>query len=261
MAESMSHAWRDTALYTLLLRQLTAHRPAIFAISGAQGSGKSTLAADLKLGLAQAGLCCGVVSLDDYYLGLASRRTLARQVHPLLLRRGVPGTHQTERLLADLQRHLQGQPLALPRFDKAIDDSITDLPLRRYDMLLIEGWCLGLLPVQATQLDIEVNACDLLPDAASWRHYQNDQLRHHYLPIWQWLKPMIYLQAPDWQTVCRWRQQQEMTLLQQRGTAMSDAELQQFLLPFQRWTELMLAGHLASDVAVYRLAKDRSWSG
>jgi len=34
-----------------------------------------------------------VLSLDDFYLGHAARLQLARDIHPLLATRGVPGTH------------------------------------------------------------------------------------------------------------------------------------------------------------------------
>src|SRR4051812_2939231 len=68
-------------------------RPLIVGICGAQGSGKSTLAIGLLDGLRAAGIAAATLSIDDLYLTLAERERLAREVHPLLRTRGVPGTH------------------------------------------------------------------------------------------------------------------------------------------------------------------------
>jgi D-glycerate 3-kinase len=232
----------------------------IFAISGAQGSGKTTLAANLQQALQHTGMSVGVVSLDDYYLGRQARLSLATQVHPLLRQRGVPGTHQISRLQQDLTTHLAGQSVALPRFDKALDDRVADAATCRYDLLIIEGWCLGALPQSPEQLAFPVNELDRLPAAAHWRSFQNEQLQHFYLPLWPLLQPMLYLQAPDWPTVCMWRQQQEAALWRERGSGMTTAALQQFMLPFQRWTQAMLLGELAQPVQILQLDKNRNIS-
>ena len=236
---------QNTAWFEVLFQAICAEQPKIFAISGAQGSGKSTLAASLQRALQQVGVRCGVVSLDDYYFSKDARARLAARVHPLLQKRGVPGTHHISRLQQDIANHLAGKVLTLPRFDKAQDDTLADEPAARYDMLIVEGWCLGALPQQATQLAMPVNQLDLVAGANTWLQYQNDQLRNHYLPLWGLLQPMVYLKPPDWSTVCQWRLQQEQQLWQLRGQGMDAATLQDFMLPFQRWTEAMLGGDLA----------------
>lgn len=251
----LTRTWLQALVDFISLRQLK-----VFAISGAQGSGKTTLAASLQQTLQQSGMRVGVVSLDDYYLSRNERQTLAERVHPLLSQRGVPGTHHVSRLQLDLAAHLAGQPVTLPRFDKALDDVVADLPLRHYDVLIIEGWCLGALPQNAAELAVPVNALDLLPDAACWRQFQNEQLQQHYQPLWSLLQPMLYLQAPDWPTVCLWRQQQEAALWLQRGTGMDAATLTKFMLPFQRWTEAMLRGELAGQSLLLKLDINRQIS-
>lgn len=245
------------ALVTALVQYIQQYRLKIFAISGAQGSGKTTLAGALQGALQQCGICTGVVSLDDYYLSRRERAQLAERVHPLLINRGVPGTHQISRLQHDVTAHLAGQPVTLPRFDKALDDVVADAPPCRYDVLIIEGWCLGALPQNAAELAVPVNALDLLPDAARWRQFQNNQLQQYYQPLWSLLQPMLYLQAPDWPTVCVWRQQQEAALWLQRGTGMDAAALTQFMLPFQRWTAAMLRGEIGRPALILALNKNR----
>ncbi len=244
-------------LAVLLAEGLAVSPPRLFAISGAQGSGKSTLAAALRQVLGGFGIHAAVVSLDDYYLSKTRRRQLAIDVHPLLALRGVPGTHQIARLSDDLQAQQQGLALQLPRFDKASDDTLPALPPSRYDVLIVEGWCLGALPQTPAQLQQTVNLLDLQPGAARWRQYQNEQLTQTYAPLWPLLQPMLFLQAPDWPTVCAWRQQQEQQLWSERDRGMTDAELQQFMLPFQRWTQAMLGGQHTPQQYQVRLAADR----
>ena len=96
--------------YRPLANQLTEmrqqqDRPLIVGINGAQGTGKSTLAKFLSLMLTQQPFRVANLSLDDFYLDSNRRDQLARDVHPLLATRGVPGTHDlamAEQVLAEL---------------------------------------------------------------------------------------------------------------------------------------------------------------
>ncbi|MFN6262659.1 MAG: kinase [Chromatiaceae bacterium] len=247
----------NASLLSAMVQNIRQNGLKIYAISGAQGCGKTTLAASLQLALQQDGLRCGVVSLDDYYLSRSDRQRLARQIHPLFAMRGVPGTHQIERLHQDLHLQLEGKALTLPRFNKASDDSCDDLATALFDVLIVEGWCLGAVAQSAEQLALAVNSLDMEPNAAIWRDYQNQQLQLWYEPLWPLFSQMLYLQAPNWPTICRWRQQQEDLLWQQQGTGMDTLTLQQFMLPFQRWTEAMLGGQIWPGVQRVQLDSSR----
>src|SRR5690606_4419067 len=103
--------------------------------------------------------------------------------------------------------------------------------------LLVEGWCLGVAAQTAAELAVPVNTLEAIEDNdGCWRHYVNSKLAGHYADYWQLLKPLIWLKAPDWHSVCRWRAQQEQQLWQQRGNGMTETELTRFMLPFQRLT-------------------------
>ena len=66
----------------------------IIGINGAQGAGKTTFSKLLKVVLEQKfGMKVVQLSIDDFYLSRAEREELAKSVHPLLITRGVPGTH------------------------------------------------------------------------------------------------------------------------------------------------------------------------
>src|SRR5690606_20688871 len=70
-----------------------ADRPPLIGIVGAQGCGKTTLAraAAERFGAVQ-------ISIDDVYLTRAEREAMARDLHPLFVTRGPPGTHDLDLL-------------------------------------------------------------------------------------------------------------------------------------------------------------------
>ncbi|MBU2115533.1 MAG: kinase [Gammaproteobacteria bacterium] len=253
MADFRSSTAYQTILARLMARlQSNLSLPAVIGISGAQGSGKSSLAAELVAQLQQRGIHAASVSLDDYYLSKARRQQLALDSHPLLAQRGVPGTHDIARAIADAKAVLVGDEVTLPQFDKALDEPAAALVAQRLDLLIVEGWCLGVAPQTAAELAVPVNALEVNEDTdGRWRCYVNSQLAGHYADYWQLLKPLIWLKAPDWQSVCCWRAQQEQQLWQQRGHGMTETQLTRFMLPFQRLT---LAGWqqlaAAADVTV-----------
>lgn len=228
------------AILSMLSRQLRAHStPAVIGITGAQGTGKSTLASLLVTELLAQGIGCAAVSLDEYYLTRQARQQLAGTVHPLLAQRGVPGTHDIGRALSDARQVLAGAAVALPRFDKALDDSLPDRPAAQLDLLIVEGWCLGLAAEAESGLVSPVNQLEATEDSSgAWRRYVNQQLAASYQPYFDLLQPLIWLKAPDWDSVCRWRAKQEQQLWQQRGTGMTAEQLARFMLPFQRLTQL-----------------------
>ncbi|WP_213995581.1 ATP-binding cassette domain-containing protein [Arsukibacterium sp.] len=224
-------------LLQLLKPLLTLPTPAVIGISGAQGTGKSTLARALTELLVSRGIAAGSVSLDDYYLSQAQRQQLAQTIHPLLAQRGVPGTHDIQQAIRDAKAVLAGQPVALRQFDKVLDEPVAALPAQQLDLLIVEGWCLGIQPQAEADLAVPVNTMEALEDTVGqWRHYVNQQLAGAYADYWQLLKPLVWLQAPDWECICRWQAQQEQQLRQARGRGMSDNELARFMLPFQRLT-------------------------
>lgn len=235
--------FRASVQYQTTLAQLTEKLqsdlslPAVIGISGAQGSGKSTIAAELVAQLKPLGIQAAAVSLDDYYLSKAQRQQLAQHFHPLLRQRGVPGTHHIQQAIRDATAVLAGQPVALPQFDKAQDEPAAALPAQQLDLLIVEGWCLGVKPQTSAELAVPINQLEQHEDSnGHWRRYVNSQLAGPYADYWQLLKPLIWLKAPDWQSVCRWRARQEQQLWQNRGTGMTDTELARFMLPFQRLT-------------------------
>lgn len=213
----------------------------IVGLSGAQGTGKSTLAWLLHDLLTHGfGKRVVVVSLDDYYLSRAERLALAQRVHPLLRTRGVPGTHAQPELLAALRQLRAGQACALLRFDKAVDDRE---PKPRHvsgpcDLILFEGWCVGARAQSEAELLGPINALEEHEDRdAAFRRFVNTQLEGPYASLWRELNMLVYLAAPDFQSVHAFRAEQEANL--NKG-AMDETALTRFVQHFERITLHML---------------------
>ena len=213
----------------------------MFGICGLQGSGKSTLAAQLVAAARQAGLAAASVSLDDFYLTAAQRRRLARDVHPLLAIRGPPGTHDLDLALETFAALRRGHTRPLPRFDKAGDDRLapehwadTPAPL---DLLVFEGWCLG-VPAEAEDAMREpLNPLEREEDPdGRWRRGCNTALARDYPPLWAQVDVLWFLQPPGFETVHAWRGEQERALQAAHPghTGMDDAALDRFIQHYER---------------------------
>ncbi len=227
-------------------RHQAAGRSLLIGINGAQGSGKSTLAAGIAAGLTAQGRRVAVLSLDDLYLSHAARAALARDIHPLLATRGVPGTHDVARGDAVISALLAGQGgVAVPRFDKARDDPGADAAVvAPVDLLLFEGWCIGATPQPAPALAAPVNALEAAEDRdGRWRAHVNAALAGDYARLFARLDALIALQAPDFGVVAGWRAQQEADL--GRNRTMDAAGIARFVAHFERLTRHMLAGGMA----------------
>ncbi len=243
-------------------RLAVATAPLVVGLCGAQGSGKSTIAALLAERIPGT----VVLSLDDLYLPLAERERLADAVHPLLKTRGVPGTHDValgEAVLADLRA---GQPVRLPRFDKATDDRAPESTwpsVERARVVVFEGWCVGARAQVDTALETPVNRLedDEDPDEI-WRRYANGALQGPYRGLFN-LDALILLAAPDFGAVYRWRTQQEHALAaeiaagRRTGRAMSDEEVGRFIQFYQRLTVHILREMPDRADLVVRLDADR----
>jgi D-glycerate 3-kinase len=225
----------------------------VVGLCGAQGSGKSTAAAALVEILQQDDLPAVALSIDDFYLPRAERMALAQSVHPLLITRGVPGTHDVELAQATIDSLAEDEPTLLPGFDKATDDRrprsqwrTAQGPLR---VVILEGWCVGALPQTSAELAVPVNALERDEDPdGRWRGYVNAALVGRYRSLFDRLSPLVLLAAPSFEVVRRWRGEQEQRLrerLQREGgdasRVMDDVAIGRFIAHYERVTRHILA--------------------
>lgn len=221
-------------------------RTLVLGINGCQGSGKSTLAALLETLLeSHFGLRCCAMSIDDFYMTRGQREEMAERVHPLLATRGVPGTHDTA-LLAQTLHALtaSSSTIAVPLFDKARDDRVDMARWRKVlapvDVILLEGWCVGIPPQTDAQLRAPVNELEAREDPAGrWRQYVNARLSYDYHDIFARLDGCLMLKAPAFSCVHRWRLEQEQRLARTGSGArlMTSEAIGRFIQHYQRLTE------------------------
>jgi D-glycerate 3-kinase len=238
--ESFLATWQP---YIAPILSRRAERPGMFVIGlcGPQGSGKSTIAQGLRLLLSDAGLCTEILALDDLYLGRAERRTIADNIHPLLLTRGPPGTHDVAMGIDLIDRLAKPGPVLMPRFDKATDDRCDPATWPTIegpaDLLIFEGWCVGATPQDDNMLADPINDLEFGQDAqAIWRHYVNHRLATDYAALFARVDYLIQLRAPSFDIVTAWRTEQEHKLRDQSPghRTMDDATIARFIQHYER---------------------------
>lgn len=247
--------WFSPLARELAAYQASSGRPVLIAINGSQGSGKTTLCDYLCSSLREDyGRQCIALSLDDFYLTRAERKTLANAVHPLFMTRGVPGTHDMSLLQSTLDKLLNGNGVPavdIPRFDKANDERkparAWDRVTTPLDFVFLEGWCLGVTAEDKANLRKPINALEREEDPhTTWRTRVNNSLSQFFLPLYQRVDQWIMLQAPSFDCVFDWRRQQEQQLAQKTGKEkalhlMDDANLRRFIQHYERLTKRCLA--------------------
>jgi D-glycerate 3-kinase len=267
--------WFDPVIETLFLHQISAKGSLVIGINGCQGSGKTTLADYLSLSFKSRGLSSVAISIDDFYLTKHKRERLAVDVHPLLITRGVPGTHDLAlalKTLNNLKEH-KGH-VAIPRFDKAQDDQLPqkDWPSIKapVDIIILEGWCVGLAEQTEKELIHAINPLEALEDSnGKWRQYVNQKLATSYKELWGHIDYMMMLQAPSFDCVYKWRLEQEQKLSQRHllsnyaksSKIMSPDQVKHFIQHYERLTR-----HCLNDLPkrchhVFKLTSDRNILG
>ena len=229
--------------------------PFVLGIAGAQGTGKSTLAALVSLLLDVAFDRARGRALARRRLShaRASAKSSRARVHPLLVTRGVPGTHDLElgaRVLDALCAARAGELVRCPRFDKAHDDRAPEAGMaelvgpdrRRAARRLVRGrdrrsrGGAGAADQRARARAGSRRALPALCRCAAARPVSRAFSRA--------CDALLFLAAPDLGSVRRWRREQEHKLAARAGArargVMSDAQLEHFVQHFERVSRHML---------------------
>jgi D-glycerate 3-kinase len=231
--------WRDSAGHTLIV-----------GVNGAQGSGKSTMCRFLEAALLpELGLSAVVVALDDLYLPLDARVQMARDIHPLFRTRGVPGTHDVDVGLSILTALAAGRETSIPRFSKALDDRLPEHEWTHHhgkvDVILFEGWCVGVRPQDEASLAVPINRLEALEDRdAVWRNHVNAAIRQSYAQCFAAIDHMVMIKPPSFDHVLENRLLQEQKLRATTPDApgiMDDDAVRRFINHYERLTRHMFA--------------------
>jgi len=233
-------------------------RPQRVGIAGGQGTGKSTLARLLEGACERIGLRACVLSLDDYYLPRAERLALARCIHPLFETRGPPGTHDVALCREQMASLARCSDVEIPVFAKGLDDRVG---VRRvsgpFDLVLLEGWCVGAAAMDEESLAEPVNALERQADPdGSWRRHANEELAGGYAALWAELDQLVFLRAPDLTSVRVWRFEQEAE--RPPAERMGAAAIDRFVQHYERITLAMMARLPSRADWTIELAPDHS---
>ena len=217
-----------------------------FLISGSQGVGKSTLAIIIKLVIEKIyKKKVMILSIDDYYLSKNKRNEISKKIHPLLKTRGVPGTHDINKL----RRHInnfnkQKFPISTPKFDKLKDDCSKTLnKVTSAQILILEGWCCGTSAVEDKYLYKNINKLELnLDKNFVWRKYYNSILKNQYQSVFKMFDITIYLKPPSFAYVLKWRALQEKNnaIKNNQKKLMNKKELSFFIQHYEKITKWMI---------------------
>jgi D-glycerate 3-kinase len=227
-------------------------KPYFVGLAGGQGTGKTTTSSLLKIILTKYfKLKVFKISIDDFYKTRKERISLSKRVHPMLLTRGVPGTHDIDMILNFFRRvkSIKFKRIKLPTFNKAIDDrfnkkhwfDLKDKP----DVIIFEGWCVGAKSEKNNSLKKTINSLERVKDDKQiWRKYVNQQLKIKYKNLYSQLNCLIYLKAKNFSLLQKWRLKQERKLLlkskkNSRLKIMNKEDVLNFMQTYQRITQNM----------------------
>jgi D-glycerate 3-kinase len=227
-------------------------RPYFVGLAGGQGTGKTTISSLVRIILIKYfKLKVFRISIDDFYKTRKERASLSKRVHPMLMTRGVPGTHDIDMILSFFKKTKikNFKRLKLPNFNKAIDDRFNkkkwyDLK-NKPDVIIFEGWCVGAKSEKNITLKKTVNSMEKIKDKKQiWRKYVNQQLKTKYKKLYSQLDCLIYLKAENFKLLQKWRLKQERKLLVKskknlNSKIMSKEDVLSFMQTYQRITQNM----------------------
>jgi len=227
----------------------------IQGILGLQGTGKTTLSTILRLLLNELGYHTVTLSIDDLYKTYSDRQQLQKD-DPRLVWRGPPGTHDVEIGIELLDQIREGKsPISIPRFDKSAfngmgDRATPEIINEKIDILLFEGWFIGVQPVAESVFQSPPSPITTEAD----RQFAKDNNRRleTYLPLWNRLDGLIILSPVDYRLSQRLRKEAEQKMIAQGKSGMSEAEIDQFVEYFWRslHPELFITPLIASKRGV-----------
>ena len=235
-----------------ITKKASKKRPYFVGLAGGQGTGKTTISSLIKIILERYfKLKVFRISIDDFYKTRKERTNLSKRIHPMLLTRGVPGTHDVNMMLNFFRKakSKQFRGLKLPTFNKAVDDRFNKKSWYNLkykpDVIIFEGWCVGAKSEKNSTLKKTINSMEKVNDQKQiWRKYVNQQLKLKYKKLYNQLNCLIYLKAKNFSLLQKWRLKQERKLwLKSKKKSnlkiMSTGDVLNFMQTYQRITQNM----------------------
>ncbi|EAR87527.1 glycerate kinase (macronuclear) [Tetrahymena thermophila SB210] len=200
----------------------------ISGVLGVQGAGKTTFSNLIQRIGEQDGKNVMVFSIDDFYLSYEDRLKL-QEKDPRIKYRGPPGTHDINSLYQVFKQiNEQKLPINIPIFDKSLHNGQGDINgYKNYpqlpDIVIFEGWFIGLRECQLKQLNPINNENDL-----QFAKDCQEKLKEYY-KLWDSLHSLLIITPEDYNFSRQWRKDAEHKMIAKTGKGMTDEQLDQFV--------------------------------
>jgi len=202
----------------------------IIGISALPGTGKTTLGKWLEAISLKLNFKIAVISIDDFYLP-SDEMKLAIMNNPWNVSRGFPGSHSVKLMYEKLLNWKKNGELNVPVFDKSLRNGLGDRSHWRSDnpdLLIIEGWFLGIEPCSNKVNYQHLNSEALSPHESSYiLNIQNNI--NKYLDVWKLIDNIWHLKPLKFEYMNVWKINQEKEMFLRKGNALQNEKLSNFL--------------------------------
>ena len=202
----------------------------IIGISALPGTGKTTLGKWLEAISLKLNFKISVISIDDFYLP-SDEMKLAIKNNPWNVSRGFPGSHSVKLMFENLSNWKLNGELNVPVFDKSLRNGLGDRSHWRSDhpdLLILEGWFLGIEPSTFDKNDKSIYAVNLSPHESSYNFIIQNNL-NEYLEVWNLIDNIWHLKPLKFEYMNKWKTNQEQQMFLMKGNALQDDKLSNFL--------------------------------
>ena len=151
--------------------------------------------------------------------------------NPWNVSRGFPGTHSISLMKEKLLKWKVDGKLNVPVFDKSLRDGLGDRShwrIEEPDLLIIEGWFLGVKPLSNDSINTEIYSPKLSSFECTYRNNIQRNLEH-YLDIWNLIDQTWQLKPLKFDYMNEWKSNQEKSMDLKRGSSLKDNKLNDFL--------------------------------
>jgi len=202
----------------------------ILGISALPGTGKTTLGKWLEAISLKLNFKIVVISIDDFYLPSDEMETAIKN-NPWNVSRGFPGSHSVKLMYEKLSCWKNNGELNVPVFDKSLRNGLGDRSHWRSDnpdLLILEGWFLGIEPLFMDINDQYMKSANLSSNEAHYRLNIQKNL-YEYLDVWSLIDNIWHLKPLKFEYMNMWKSNQEKEMFLQKGNALQDEKLSNFL--------------------------------
>ncbi len=202
----------------------------IIGISALPGTGKTTLGKWLEAISLKLNFKIAVISIDDFYLP-SDEMKIAIKNNPWNVSRGFPGSHSVKLMHEKLLNWKINGELNVPIFDKSLRNGLGDRSHWKSDnpdLLIVEGWFLGIEPFSGGINDNQIKSHELSPFEIAFRQKIQKNLIE-YLDVWSLIDNLWHLKPLKFEYMNLWKANQEKEMFLKKGSALQDEKLSNFL--------------------------------